>query len=197
MNHFKHIPILLLYRWIRATYPEVNLFVFAAMMPPHRFISAQAALALVRRCIPCRPRLYHSTIPKWIYESMKLAAHEQTIKNALGQTLSDNLKLITGAVQPSSVKVPPYKGLRTFTKIQLTTHDVVAIKILSRALGVEEWELVSLLLDGTIIQRRGNHARTTTVRSREDDGMDLQGPVIQPAGMSSVQTPSSTSRETP
>jgi hypothetical protein len=187
MNHFKHIPILLLYRWIRATYPEVNIFVFAAMMPRHRFISAQAAVALVRRCIPCRPKLYHSTIPAWLYEAMKRATHEQTIKNALGQTVSDNLKIITGAVQPSSVKVPPYKGLRTFTKIQLTTHDVVAIKILSRALDVEEWQLVSLLLDGTIIQRRGTHARTNTARPRENEGMDVQGQVLEPASLSSVQ----------
>jgi hypothetical protein len=150
---FAHIPVSLLYRWLRRLGP-VDLFKFAAALPPnsaHGWIPVPIALKAVKAA-PTTEAILNCTLPISLYETLK-AELPSPLSQHMGELLRTRLMYFTGAVRPSVLQLGNYKGLRTFCRFSMTNHEAIAIKILSRSLDLEIWQLVALLLDGAVIER--------------------------------------------
>lgn len=161
-KHFKHVPVTMLYQWLKMANRRINIFTFAAALPKGAATGALTpamALSVIRNSCTAKPYTYTCALPfslaahidDTLFADFKPRSEGLTKMLVRGELLGKRLLYFTGATSPQSFRFNEYKGLKTTLHFRLNSHQAVAIKVLSRALQIQEWQLIALLLDGVVI----------------------------------------------
>lgn len=140
-THFKHMPVLRLYRMMKGIDPSLNLFRFAGALPPsaaRTTVGTAIAFQIIQKASSPVQVRYHVMLPTVL------------ATGNLNQRLTDGLAALSGATTPLLAQEPDYTGMKKFTRFNISSHDVAKVKVLSRTLQLKEWQVVTLLLSGNV-----------------------------------------------